>query len=100
MPGGSRRQEAAVLHQVTARLIVAHTETTGERLDQEVRRAAQQGEVVAQALTMEDEVVTYNCDMDLGSYIKHTVFNFDAHRRIEHYGLITRQAGVVTPPDL
>ena len=57
------------------------------------------GEVVAQALTMQDEVVTYNCDMDLGDYIKHTVFNFDAHRRIEHYGLITQQAGVVPAPE-
>ena len=55
------------------------------------------GEVVAQALTEADEVVTYSCDMDLGNYIKDTVFKFDAHRRIEHYGLITSQAGVVAP---
>ena len=53
------------------------------------------GELVAQALTEEDEVVSYDCDLDLGRYIKETVFNFDAHRRIEHYGLITEQVGVV-----
>ena len=26
------------------------------------------------------------------------LFNFAQHRRIEHYGLITRQAGAVEPP--
>jgi predicted amidohydrolase len=53
------------------------------------------GEVVAQALTEEDEVVSFNCDLDLGQYIKKTIFNFDEHRRIEHYGLITEQTGII-----
>jgi len=56
------------------------------------------GEIVAQALTEGDEVVMFNCDLALGEYIKETVFNFEKHRRIEHYGLITEQTGVV-PPD-
>jgi predicted amidohydrolase len=56
------------------------------------------GELVAFALTEEDEGVSYDCDMDLGNYIRNTVFRFDVHRRIEHYGIITAQAGV-TPPE-
>ncbi len=55
------------------------------------------GEIVTQANTEEDEVIVYNCDLDLGDYIKRTVFNFEKHRRIEHYGLITQQTGVVLP---
>ena len=57
------------------------------------------GEIVAQALTEEDEVISYNCDLDLGQYIKKTIFDFDAHRRIEHYGLITEQTGVIPQPE-
>lgn len=57
------------------------------------------GEVVAQAVSIDDEVVVYNCDLDLGKDIKENIFNFDEHRRIEHYGLITSQTGVTPPPD-
>ena len=57
------------------------------------------GEIVAQALTEEDEVISYDCDLDLGQYIKNTIFDFDAHRRIEHYGLITEQTGIIPQPE-
>jgi predicted amidohydrolase len=57
------------------------------------------GEIVAKALTEEDEVVSFNCDLDLGQYIKKTIFDFDAHRRIEHYGLITQQTGIIPQPE-
>ena len=57
------------------------------------------GEIVAQALTEDDEVIVFNCDLDLGDYIKRTVFNFDKHRRIEAYGLITERTGVIPPPE-
>ena len=57
------------------------------------------GEIVAQALTEDDEVIVFNCDLDLGDYIKRTVFNFDKHRRIEAYGLITERTGAIPPPD-
>lgn len=57
------------------------------------------GEIVAQCLTQEDEVICYDCDLSLGDYIKTTVFNFAKHRRPEHYGLITAQTGA-TRPDL
>jgi predicted amidohydrolase len=56
------------------------------------------GEIVAQAFTEEDELVVAKCDLDLGTYIKRTVFDFARHRRIEHYGLITEQAGERPPP--
>jgi predicted amidohydrolase len=57
------------------------------------------GEIVAQAMTEGDEVITYTCDLDLGNYIKNTIFNFEEHRRIEHYGLITERTGVVPPEE-
>ena len=57
------------------------------------------GEIVAQALTEEDEVISYDCDLDLGQYIKNTIFDFDAHRRIEHYSLITEQTGIIPQPE-
>ena len=56
------------------------------------------GEIVAQAMTDGDELIVYDCDLDAGRYIKETVFNFAAHRRIEHYGLITSRTGAEPPP--
>ena len=55
------------------------------------------GEIVALCNTVEDELVTAACDLDAGKYIKQNVFNFDAHRRPEHYGLIVETTGVVEP---
>ena len=52
------------------------------------------GEIVARALTLDDEVVAFDCDLALGDYVKNTVFNFDRHRRPEHYGRIVEQTGV------
>jgi predicted amidohydrolase len=57
------------------------------------------GEIVAQAISDDDELITYDCDLDLGHHYKNAVFAFDKHRRIEHYGLITSQTGVVLPPE-
>ncbi len=55
------------------------------------------GEIAAQALTEEDEVISYGCDLDRGAYIKRTIFNFAKHRRIEHYRLITERTAAVPP---
>lgn len=52
------------------------------------------GETVARAVSEDDEVITHNCDLELGDYIRRSVFNFAKHRRIEHYGPITAQTGV------
>ena len=54
------------------------------------------GEIAAQALTEDDEVITANLDLDLGEYLRRTVFNFAKHRRTEHYGLITERTGAKT----
>jgi N-carbamoyl-D-amino-acid hydrolase len=51
------------------------------------------GEIAAQAMSEEDEVITVNLDLSLGEYLRRTVFNFERHRRIEHYGLITSRTG-------
>jgi len=56
------------------------------------------GEIAVQAVTNEDEVIVGNCDLSLGHNIKNNRFNFEAHRRIEHYGLITERAGAILPP--
>jgi predicted amidohydrolase len=58
------------------------------------------GEIVAQAITEGDEVITATCDLDFGAYINRTIFNFEKHRRIEHYRLITERTGAVPPPDI
>jgi predicted amidohydrolase len=57
------------------------------------------GEIAVAAMGEDDEVITYNCDMALGEYIRQYQFNFANHRRIEHYDLITRQTGVVPQPE-
>ena len=56
------------------------------------------GEIVAKSNTEEDEVVSYDCDMELGEYIRNTTFNFARHRRPEHYKLITERTGVKVEP--
>ena len=55
------------------------------------------GYVVARAQTEDDELLVHACDMDLCNFGKATIFDFARHRRIEHYGLITSQTGVVRP---
>jgi predicted amidohydrolase len=55
------------------------------------------GEIVAQASTVEDEVITATCDLERTREIKDNIFKFDLHRRIEDYGPITAQRGA-TPP--
>jgi predicted amidohydrolase len=57
------------------------------------------GEVIAEARTEEDELIVADCDLDVTIFGKETIFDFARHRRIEHYGLITSQTGVVRPPE-
>ncbi len=58
------------------------------------------GEIVAEAKTEEDELIVADCDLDATIFGKQTIFDFARHRRIEHYGLITSQTGVVAPPEV
>ena len=55
------------------------------------------GEVVAQALTVDDELLVARCDLDLGRSYKTTTFNFARHRQPDQYRLIVERAGAVEP---
>jgi predicted amidohydrolase len=54
------------------------------------------GEIAALAQSEEDELIAATLDLELGDYLRRTVFNFAKHRRIEHYGLITSRTGAET----
>lgn len=58
---------------------------------------APSGEIVAQSVTVEDEVITAACDLDMGKHYKSTIFDFAAHRRPEAYGLIVERTGAIPP---
>jgi predicted amidohydrolase len=55
------------------------------------------GIIVAESGTEEDELIVADCDLDATRFGKETIFDFKRHRRIEHYGLIASQVGVVEP---
>ena len=56
-----------------------------------------QGLIVAETKTEGDELITHTCDLDLAAFGKKTIFNFSAHRRTEHYGLIVERTGEGDP---
>ena len=56
------------------------------------------GEIAAKSASEEDEVICFNADMDLAADLKRTMFNFAAHRRPEHYGLIVERVGAEVTP--
>ena len=60
---------------------------------------APSGEIVAQAHTLGDELIVADCDLDECTFNKTTIFNFEAHRRPEHYKIITEQVGAVPPSE-
>ncbi|MBV9782864.1 MAG: N-carbamoyl-D-amino-acid hydrolase [Acidisphaera sp.] len=58
-----------------------------------------QGEIVAQATSWDDELITADCDLDTCTLGRTTIFAFDQHRRPEAYARITEQVGSVAPPE-
>jgi predicted amidohydrolase len=56
------------------------------------------GEIVARAVSEDDELVVADCDLDLGRYLRAGTFDFARHRRIEHYRLISERTGIEPPP--
>ncbi len=58
---------------------------------------APSGQIVAQALSTDDEIVVARCDLDWCARYKGTLFDFDRYRRPEVYERITTQRGVVLP---
>ncbi len=59
---------------------------------------APSGEIAVKSQSEEDEVICFNCDIDLAANLKKTMFNFAAHRRPEHYKLITERIGAEVTP--
>jgi predicted amidohydrolase len=57
---------------------------------------APSGQIVAQAFTTGDELISARCDLDWCKKYTGTLFDFDRYRRPEIYGRITSQRGVVT----
>ncbi len=55
------------------------------------------GKIVAETKTEADELLVHACSLDDCNFGKETIFDFDRHRRIEHYDLITKQTGIVRP---
>lgn len=60
---------------------------------------APSGEIVAQAATLGDELISARCDLDLTRSYKDTIFNFARHRRPEHYRLIVDRVGAEPPEE-
>lgn len=60
---------------------------------------APSGEIVAQSVTVEDEVIAAKCDLNMGRRYRETFFDFERHRRPEHYRLIVERTGAIPPPD-
>lgn len=58
---------------------------------------APSGQIVAQAMTTDDELIVADCDLDWCANYKDTLFNFDLYRRPELYGRITAQRGALNP---
>ena len=56
------------------------------------------GEIVAKSVSEDDEVIVANADLSLGDNLRKTMFNLAAHRRPEHYKLITERVGVEVTP--
>jgi predicted amidohydrolase len=57
------------------------------------------GAIRAEAQGEDDELIVADCDLDDTVFGKETIFDFKRHRRIEHYGRITSQTGVIVPPE-
>ncbi|PGG97508.1 hypothetical protein AJ79_09178 [Helicocarpus griseus UAMH5409] len=56
------------------------------------------GHTIAEAAGTGDEVVVAEIDLGVCRYGKETMFDFGRHRRIETYGMISSQTGVIEPP--
>lgn len=55
------------------------------------------GEVLARAITEDDELIIAEADLAKCEFGKSTIFDFARHRRIEHYQRISSQTGAIVP---
>jgi predicted amidohydrolase len=58
---------------------------------------APSGEIVAQAESLEDELIVHRCDLDATRVYKEHIFHFGRNRRVEHYGPIVDQTEAERP---
>jgi len=56
------------------------------------------GEIAVQALSEDDEVINYVCDMSLADGYRGNIFHFERHRRPEHYQAIVDRVGSSRQP--
>ena len=56
------------------------------------------GEIVAKTVGEDDELISYDADLDLAQNLKKTMFNYAAHRRPEHYRILVERVGVEVTP--
>lgn len=56
-----------------------------------------QGEIIAQAASWDDELITADCNLEMCRLGRTTIFAFEKHRRPEAYRRITEQVGAVEP---
>ncbi len=49
------------------------------------------GEIVAMSTTLEDELIVAKCNLERCREIRENIFNFELHRRPEHYGTIVER---------
>lgn len=59
---------------------------------------APSGQIVAQCITLGDEVATARIDLDYTHFYKHTLMDFERYRVPKHYQRIASQRGVTPPP--
>jgi N-carbamoyl-D-amino-acid hydrolase len=57
-----------------------------------------QGEIITMAASWDDELITADCNLDMCTLGRTTIFAFEKHRRPEAYTRITNQVGAVDPP--
>ena len=60
---------------------------------------APSGEIVSMATTLDDELITANCDLDLCKSYKNTWFAFEKHRQPKYYNLIVERVGAIPPEE-
>ena len=58
-----------------------------------------QGEIIAMATSWDDELITADCNLEMCTLGRTTIFAFDKHRRPEAYTRITDQVGAVEPAE-
>jgi predicted amidohydrolase len=60
---------------------------------------APSGKIVAQAKSLDDELIVHRCDLDATRVYKEQIFHFGRNRRVEHYGPIVEQTEAELPND-